>query len=668
MFTNQVSASGAAMVGYNNVKFDYPMMHMLMEHRGEVSFSKLYRFGQKIINDGNRGFAWNHVVWERDRYCPQIDLMMIHHFDNKAKLTGLKLLEFNMRMNNIQELPYSPHEDLTKQQAAEVLKYNGHDVDATEMFFNETKDMLEFRYELSKQFGKDFTNFNDPKIGEHIVLETLKQKGVHLKKGDKTLRDFVTVKDILFDYIEFERNEFQQITKFFESAVVDVENIKGFFSNQEVDYNLACVMDPKDVTATLTDGKRIKFDKYLADEKLHGVDDTFKAKNIHCIVDGFRYDYGAGGIHGSITNKVLRSDDDYVIFDVDYASFYPNIAIKNKLYPEHIGKTWYEVMDFMFHERLRIGKKTKIGGAYKLGMNGSYGKSNDIHSSFYDPQYTLSITINGQLILTMLAEIIVQNIPDVEMIFLNTDGLCCKIPRFYEQYLYDLCAWSDSQTHLSLECQKYKMLAIRDVNNYTGELEDGKIKRKGAYNYNLGWHQNHSAIVVAKAAEAALIRNVNIESFIRNHLSVDPFDFYLRAKVPRSANLYLETQDMWGDQPIGKIKKVKQSNIVRYYISKSGGKLVKEMIPTEKKQDEWLNKPHWRHRVSGATKQSAKAPSGMWDKCEPPTKTRPLTRTGISSKWMVTVQNKTHGEPDLSDIDLNYYITETRKIVDGLLS
>ena len=84
----------------------------------------------------------------------------------------------------------------------------------------------------------------------------------------------------------------------------------------------------------------------------------------------------------------------------------------------------------------------------------------------------MAITVNGQFIISMLCELLMNNIPEFKLIFVNTDGICCRIPRFYEEYLHQLCEWSDKQTGLELECQNYKMLAIKDVNNYIGVLED----------------------------------------------------------------------------------------------------------------------------------------------------------------------------------------------------
>lgn len=140
-----------------------------------------------------------------------------------------------------------------------------------------------------------------------------------------------------------------------------------------------------------------------------------------------------------------------------------------------------------------------------------------------------------------------------------------------------------------------------------------KIKRKGAYEYKRGWHQDHSALIVPMAAEAALVEDLDVREFILNH--DDIFDFMCRAKVPRSSRLVLTVGD--SDHPL--------PNICRYFVSKTGGALVKIMPPL------------------------AKAPN----------KER---RIGIAVGWNVTECN------DIStgvgqEINFEYYIQEALKLV-----
>ena len=83
---------------------------------------------------------------------------------------------------------------------------------------------------------------------------------------------------------------------------------------------------------------------------------------------------------------------------------------------------------------------------------------------------------------------------------------------------------------------------------------------------------------MAKAAEAALVRGENIESFIRRHLTVCPLDFMLRTKINRKDKLILETPVMWGDTVVT-TKTTDMQRVTRYYVSKDGGYLIKLKAP-----------------------------------------------------------------------------------------
>ena len=98
----------------------------------------------------------------------------------------------------------------------------------------------------------------------------------------------------------------------------------------------------------------------------------------------------------------------------------------------------------------------------------------------------------------------------------------------------------------------------------------GKIKRKGAYEYNVQWHQDCSALIVPKAAEAALVRGEDIRTFIMNH--ADDYDFMCRAKVPRSNRLVMRWPEYDAEMEL--------NSIIRYYVSNDGGTLVKIAPPT----------------------------------------------------------------------------------------
>jgi hypothetical protein len=66
--------------------------------------------------------------------------------------------------------------------------------------------------------------------------------------------------------------------------------------------------------------------------------------------------------------------------------------------------------------------------------------SNDENSFLYDPEFTMRITINGQLSLALLYEMLTEGIPGAIPLMQNTDGLETLIPRKYIDKYYEICA------------------------------------------------------------------------------------------------------------------------------------------------------------------------------------------------------------------------------------
>src|SRR5690606_30546717 len=108
------------MVGFNNYGFDYPVLHFILNNFN-VTPLDIFNFMFAIIKSEDR---FGHVVWDNDQIVPQVDLFKIHHFDNKAKQTSLKVLEFNMREQTIMDLPFQPGTMLTSEQIGHLIDYN----------------------------------------------------------------------------------------------------------------------------------------------------------------------------------------------------------------------------------------------------------------------------------------------------------------------------------------------------------------------------------------------------------------------------------------------------------------------------------------------------------------------------------------------------------------
>lgn len=564
-FLQYLTDTDSRMVGFNNLGFDYPVIHTLIK-MGKSDARTLYDKAMAIIAaQDDEKFV--HMVYPGDRFVKQIDLFKIHHFDNKARATSLKVLEFNMRSDTIEDLPFPVGTNLTADQLPTLKKYNKHDVAQTKQFYFKTLDMIRFREELTLKYSRDFMNHNDTKIGKDYFAMKLEEAGVTLydygsagRTPRQTKRGTIALKDAILPWIAFEQPEFTRVLNWLKDQVIT--ETKGIFN---------------DITAT---------------------------------VDGFTFVFGLGGIHGSVESKVIESTDECVVVDLDVSSYYPNLAITNGFYPAHLGASFCDIYKHLYEQRKTYAKNSAENAMLKLALNGVYGDSNNQFSVFYDPLFTMSITLNGQLLLCLLAEGL-MHIDGLKLIQINTDGLTVLVPRANKWMVDAVRATWEARTKLQLEEAIYSRMFIRDVNNYIAEYEGGKLKRKGAYEYDMDWSQNHGGMVIAKVAEKVLIDGAPIRQTVEQWSEI--MDFMLRTKVPRSSHL------AWGD--------AKTQNISRYYIAKGGKPLNKWMPPL-------------------------KAKPGVW-RC-----------IGVESGWNVQVCN------DIKDatlpVDFDYYIREIEKLTLGL--
>lgn len=657
------------MIAYNNLGYDYHLIHEIIEililakksgKSPAVKAEILYHLTMQIIEamkDEDRSFK---SIPESQHFIKQVDLYKLNHFDNKAKRTSLKVLEVNMRSKNVEDLPFPVGKVLTDDEIDVLLKYNTHDVMETLKFYYYNIDALVLREVLSERFGFDCTNYSDTKIGETLFIESLESTRpgscyVQSKFGRKprqTKRDKIDIGECLFDYLKFDRPEFKAIYDWLSNQVVT--ETKGVFSDYEEHligevakyaemktkkslFKNTLALDskgkPKSTfeltnTSHMEELNRLKVE-FLEEHPMGWFEETNTSKSVkvnafyrvveamNVIVEGCQYVFGTGGIHMSVEGQTITEDNEYCIIDADCTSMYPSISMVNRIYPEHLGENFCDVYMQLFQERKKHPKGSGQNLAIKLALNSVYGLSNSEYSPMYDPKYTLTITVNGQLSLTMLTERLIEL--GCKMIQANTDGVTALVPRKKVDEYYELCKQWEKETKLTLEYAEYKMMAIANVNNYVAVYTNGDVKTKGRYEVadfdKLGWHKDHSAMIVPKAAVDYIVHGVPIRQTIYEHKN--PFDFCLRVKVPRNSKLMLIKQDT----------ETQQQNICRYFPSVDGGKLMKLMPPLKEGAD-------WR-------------------------------RLGIDTEYEVSVCN------DMDDFDWNklnyeYFIKEAEKLVDGV--
>ncbi len=608
-FLNYLKNLNAQLVGFNNLGFDYPILHELLNNPYTFDFTTAYNICQQIIgSQQSYGNTSAFLIRLQERVLPQIDLVKINHFDNANKRTPLKSLQFAMRLPSVEDMPVKLGVHLTSEEMDKVIWYNHNDVRATEAFLKKNKHLIQMRQDLLDNgiLTGDVLNFSDVKIGtEYLIKKIGRAKCFHSGSTPRqTLRKEIVYNEIILEKTQYRTEPYQAVLDWFKAQIIYVGSE---LPNPSLEVRLA----------------------------------------------GLDFKFGVGGIHASVEGRSFASDDYFVIEDIDITGAYVAAAIVNGWAPEHLGEEFKIAYKQLQTDRAQHKKGTTMNAVLKLAGNGVFGNSDNPFSCFYDPKYPKQVTINVQLQILQLVEFL-DLIPELTMIQANTDGITSKYPRHLKP-LVD--AWKrewENITGLRLEEVEYKKMWIRDVNNYLCVTVDGKVKRKGAYwwpekdsDYDGVWNKDFSAMVVQKAIGEVLINDWNPEALVR--LYSDPFDFMIRYKTPGGAKVYIGDQEML--------------KTVRYYVSTAGQPMKKIATPKGEigtyRRKNSLTDEYYK-------KILAEIPAGTHDeRIHTKNKsTYQLVETEIEKGWLVKECNVAN-KFDWADVDYRYYIEEINKLIIG---
>lgn len=563
----------SGLIGYNNINFDGQVIEYMFRNP-RCTPQDIRRYAQIITSEDNR----KPDVPEWAFRIPQLDLFRALSLSTKAKRVGLKWCEFMMDLENIEDMPSQGEGENWEEM---VLSYNLNDVIATKELYTKFKHEVELRKAITLRDGVNVMNSTEPDMAKKLFGKYL-SNAMRIPLNDlrsmSTNRDVVHVKDIIFPYVNFNKEIFHEVLRHFQS--LSLKNKDNF-------------------------------------EKI------INYKGIPIV-------YGLGGIHAAPKNRIFESNEKRIIKSLDVVSFYPNLMIRNDLCPAHLPKdVFLPLYEGFFNERRSIPKSDPRNYILKILLNSTYGLTNDEYSFLRDRAVTLSICINGQLLLTMLLEMLAEKIP-LELVMMNTDGFEVSIPREYEESYSSICKEWEQLTNLELEFENYNKLIISDVNNYIGIYTNGKTKTKGKYEFkDIPLHKNKSHAIIPYSVFNYWVNGIPIEETIKNHRNI--FDFCAGVKAKFSSERGYSSYELHKVN-ISNLEIKKLSKTVRYYIC-------------GKNHDGYLMK-----RYSNGIIEQVEAPS----------------RKGrIFKDWKVKYFNKYFEPKNFTDynIDYQYYIMKANEWV-----
>jgi hypothetical protein len=513
-------------VSFNGLGYDLPLIVAALQG---YDCAKLKALSDKIIKsnlptwvicrdlDINIPKAWDHI-----------DIMEI-----PLGRASLKIYGGRLNAPKLQDLPIKPDDSITPDLREPMRRYCHNDLHTTKLLAEALEKQINLRVSMSDQYGVDLRSKSDAQIAETVIKSELS------KLTGKTYRKPELEENFSFNYRDPEIISYQD------------KGMKAIF-------------------------ERILKTPFELGGNGSVVMPTWLKDNIELC--GRSYKMGIGGLHSCEKSQYVKACDDYLLFDLDVASYYPNIILQQQLAPESMGKPFLEVYKSIVDRRIKAKKRVaeidkeikalkmrkdeilkrieelEVEKAYqkstsdtlKISINGSFGKLGSKYSPLYAPELLIQTTITGQLALLMLIEKVSS--VGARVMSANTDGIVVSCHKSQERDVMIQAFDWELETSYTLERTDYKVLASRDVNNYCAVTLDGKKKGKGCFAKG-GLAKNPDCKIIYEAVSEFLANGICLDTTINN--CKDLTKFIMLRRVNGGA--------VWCGEELGKA--------VRYYHS-----------------------------------------------------------------------------------------------------
>lgn len=472
--------------GYNNKHYDDVIINYIIDYIDimlcksiyDVTLS-LFNLSQTIINleDGNISKIKR---WKYANYFESMDLLTMM-FSSKLRV-GLKSMQITMQYQNVQEYSGDFGSFLPKDKIDEMISYNINDVKSTYSLFNYLvkNGDIDLRLFIEQEYGFNALSMDSVKFGETLIAKKVCEE-LHINKRQleqmRSPMDNIPLKDVILPFIRYKNPKFQEALEDMKKQVVSSKNKKPGEKNYENKF----------------------------------------------VVSGVRYSIGVGGIHSLNEPRIYVPKEDEYLGHLDVASMYPSFIVRYGWFPRHLGKAGLAVYTQIYHERIQAkhsGQKQK-NLALKLTLNSVTGKMQQETSWMYDPFSVFKIRINGQLILLMLADLLLQH--SCEIVQVNTDGVMFIAKKAYKDAIMESVAKLEQLTKLSFEADSYEAFYQFAVNDYFGVVDGFSqsrnpklIEKKGMFITEPVLGKGLAPTIIPEAVINYFVYNIPVEDTIRN--------------------------------------------------------------------------------------------------------------------------------------------------------
>ncbi len=544
--TNCSIDSDKIFCGYNNLHYDNPVInyiieyeHVLTEKPVLVITNSIFNLSREITNSGENIEKWKR--WKYQVWFDSFDILTML-YSNKLRV-GLKEIQVTMQYKNVQEFVCDWSKPLPIEDFDSMIDYNINDIESTSALLDRCKKDIDLRLAIEDEYGVKVLSKDGVNIGMKILTHKYLEKTGLTWWDIKDLRspqDYIPLKDVILPFIKYDSPILKSVLDEMKTQVVSPGR-KGYEKN--------------------------------------------------FVFGGLRYTVGVGGIHSKNDPEIIIPAEDEMLIDIDVASLYPSMLIEYGFYPKHLGPEFLEVYSQIRSERIEAkhnGDKIK-DSTLKLALNGLSGNLQNEHNFCYSTFAAMQIRINGQLLLLMLAEKLVEL--GCRIVQANTDGLFILLKKSIYDKVNNVCREWEQLTKLTLEEDRFEAMYQYAINDYiavkegytdirdrflageqivqkkkTGELyksieqiQDDYIKQKGMFITKVQLGKGLTPKIIPEAVIKYFVDGIPVEDTIKGCKDIKKF--LMAEKTGKQWNVEYMKED------------IQRTN--RFYASTNGGYLWK---------------------------------------------------------------------------------------------
>jgi len=472
--------------GYNNIHYDNPIINYIISYY-KILVNKTYLeicnsiFNlSKAITTSTEDDISTWKEWKYQVRFETLDLLTML-YSNKLRVS-LKEMQVTMEYPNVQEFIEDWNKPLAIEKIDEMIQYNINDVESTTELLYRCKGDIDLRLSIEDKYKVRVLSKDSVNIGMKIITDKYLEKTGLSWWDIKDLRspmDRIVLKDVILPFIKYDNPILQNVLKEMKEQIV-------------------------------SPGRK-------------GYEKKFLLNNLE-------YSVGVGGIHSVNKPEIVIPTKDEILEDADVASLYPSLLIAYKFYPKHLGKEFLEVYKAIKDERIeakRNGNKLK-DITLKFAVNGLSGNLQNEHNFCYSPYAVMQIRINGQLLLLMLIDKLIQL--GVRIIQANTDGIMMIYNKSVKDKVESVKKNWEKLTKLTLETDSFEALYQYAINDYIAILSGYSetknpelIKKKGIFITEVKLGKGLSPKIIPIAILENLINNIPVKETILNCTDIKKF-------------------------------------------------------------------------------------------------------------------------------------------------